>query len=142
MDLRTAVGIVAGLIDGITGLPAPGYTPIHPDNLIKHGVNFPWTCISWTDEDPGYYESNSRWSESHRPRTDIEVHLIITAKTSTHFALELIDWAKKIEDAIKTYTVAEGALFNLCVTKNQAAYDEAGKWAWLVSTLTLGAYKD
>ncbi len=142
MDLKTAVGIIAGLIDGISGLPAPGYTPIHPDNLIKHNVTFPWTCIAWTDEETGYLDSNSRWSESHKPRTEIEVHVVINSKTSAHFALDLMDWAKKIEDAIKAYSEADSTAFNVCVTRNEAAYSDSGQWGWLVSTLTLGAYKD
>lgn len=142
MDLKTAVETIAGLIDGISGLPAPGYTPIHPDNLIKHGVTFPWTCIAWTDEDTGFIDSNSRWSEAHKPRTEIEVHIVITSKESAHFALDLMSWAKKLETAIQAFSVSDASLFNVCVSRNEAAYEESGHWAWLVSTLTLGAYKD
>lgn len=142
MDLSTAVQAVATVLDGITGLPAPGYTPIHPDNLIKHKVSFPWTCLAWTDENPGFIDSNSRWTEAKNARTEIEFHLVITSMTSASFALDLIAWAKKIEDAIKAYSILDSTLFNVCVTRNEAAYDEAGNWAWLVCTLTLGAYKD
>ena len=144
MDLKTAVGIIAGIIDWITGLPAPGYTPIHPDNLInpEYGTSFPWTCIAWTEEDPGFIGGNSRWSEAHEARANIEVHIVITSTTSGQFAVDLMDWAKKIEDAIKAYSAADSTLFNVCVSKNEAAYDDGGRWGWLVSTLTLGGYKD
>jgi len=141
MNLETAVGQIRTVLDAITNFPTPGYTPIHPDVLIKQSISFPWAALGWSDELPGFIDSDHRWTIPKNSRAEIELHLVITSKSSNHFTLDLIQWAKKIEDALKNYSELDSTEFNLCVSRHQPAYDYAGKWAWLISTITIGSYK-